>query len=128
MTKALLVLLVEDEPLLLLNAQDALESGGFEVVDATDAESAMTILERDAASILGLITDVRLGSGATGWDVARHARELKPSLRVVYTTAESPEEWAAHGVPKSILVPKPFAAAQLLTAISTLLNDATPGI
>jgi hypothetical protein len=32
------------------------------------------------------------------------------------------EQWASHGVPNSILLTKPFAPAQLVTAISQLLN------
>ncbi|WP_294258173.1 response regulator [uncultured Sphingomonas sp.] len=128
MNITILVLLVEDEPMLLINAQDTLHDGGFEVVDASNAQDAIRILEADADSIAGLITDVRLGSGSTGWDVARRARELKPNLPVVYMTAESAEDWSAQGVPKSILVQKPFAPAQLLTAISTLINEASTGL
>jgi len=124
MNQAILVLLVEDEPMLLINAQDALEDGGFDIIDASSGDEAIRILGSDGENIIGLITDVRLGSGASGWDVARKARELKPALPVVYMTAESPEDWAMHGVPKSILVQKPFAPAQLVTAISTLLNEA----
>ena len=128
MNNAILVLLVEDEPMLLINAQDTLQDGGFEVVDASNAQDAIRILEADADSIAGLITDVRLGSGSTGWDVARRARELKPNVPVVYMTAEGAEAWSAQGVPKSILVQKPFAPAQLLTAISTLINEANTGL
>ena len=128
MNQAILLLLVEDEPMLLINAQDALEDGGFDIIDASSGDEAIRILGSDGDNIVGLVTDVRLGSGASGWDVARKARELKPTLPVVYMTAESPEDWAAHGVPKSILVQKPFAPAQLVTAISTLLNEASSNL
>ncbi|MGN8000952.1 response regulator [Sphingomonas sp. 22176] len=128
MTNVILVLLVEDEPMLLMNAQDTLQDGGFEVLDASNAQDAIRALETDADAIAGLVTDVRLGSGSTGWDVARRARELKPTMPVVYMTAESAEEWSAQGVPKSILVQKPFAPAQLLAAISTLINEASTAL
>lgn len=128
MNQAILVLLVEDEPMLLINAQDALEDGGFEIIDATSGDEAIRILGSEGDKIVGLVTDVRLGAGASGWDVARKARELKPTLPVVYMTAESPEDWAAQGVPKSILVQKPFAPAQLVTAISTLLNEGSSSL
>jgi DNA-binding response OmpR family regulator len=62
-------------------------------------------------------------SGLKGWDVARHARERNPQIAVVYVTGDSAAEWAAQGVPKSQLVPKPFAAAQLVAAVTALLND-----
>ena len=37
-------------------------------------------------------------------------------------TGTEAEQWASHGVPNSILLTKPFAPAQLVTAISQLLN------
>ncbi|MGA8898788.1 MAG: response regulator, partial [Bradyrhizobium sp.] len=36
------------------------------------------------------------------------------------------DDWAAKGVPNSIMLAKPFAPAQLVNAVSQLLNDATP--
>ena len=73
-----------------------------------------------------LITDIKLGADTTGWDVARHARELKPDMPVVYMTGSEAHDWASLGVPNSVLVPKPFAPAQVLTAVSQLLNVGTP--
>jgi CheY-like chemotaxis protein len=126
--KPVLILLVEDEPIMLIHAQDALGDGGYTVVEASNGEDAIQLLAQQGDQIIGLVTDVRLGGGMNGWDVARRAREQKASLPVVYLTAESAEDWAAHGVPKSLLVQKPYAPAQLLTAISTLINDATSAV
>ncbi|WP_354278409.1 response regulator [Sphingomonas trueperi] len=123
--KPVLILLVEDEPIMLIHAQDALEDGGYTVVEASSGEDAIQLLSQQGDQIIGLVTDVRLGKGMNGWDVARRAREQKASLPVVYLTAESAEDWAAQGVPKSLLVQKPYAPAQLLTAISTLINEAS---
>ncbi|MHA6719458.1 response regulator [Sphingomonas sp. RS6] len=128
MTNAVLVLLVEDEPMLLINAQDILEDGGFEVIDATSGEDALKLLEAESDRIVGLVTDIRLGDGADGWEVARSARALNPMLPVVYMTAESADDWSSQGVPKSLLVQKPFAPAQLINAISTLLNEASSSL
>ena len=58
----------------------------------------------------------------TGWDVARHAREIDAGFPVVYMTGANADDWASKGVPNSILLSKPFAQAQLLTAVSQLLN------
>jgi CheY-like chemotaxis protein len=118
-----IILLLEDEPLILLVAQDALEAGGFTVIPTQVAAEALAVLEARIEELSGLITDVRL-PGASGWDIARHARELKADLPVVYTTGDSAVDWPAQGVPNSVVVQKPYAAAQLLTAISTLLTTA----
>lgn len=74
------------------------------------------------------ITDINFGASATGWDVARHARELKPDMPVIYMTGAEGHDWASLGVPNSVLVPKPFAPAQVITAVAQLLNVGnTPG-
>jgi CheY-like chemotaxis protein len=127
MTGSVLLLIVEDEPLVALTLQDVLEAGGYAVVAAENGAEAITALDGQIGSICGLITDIRLGPGADGWDVARHARQLNPSLPVIYTTANSAEDWPIHGVPKSVLVPKPYAPAQVLTAVSTLITKAEAG-
>jgi CheY-like chemotaxis protein len=119
-----LLLLVEDDHLVLLVAQEALESGGYAVVVAANAEEAIRVLDDRSAELAGLVTDVRLGDGLDGWGVARHARELMPVLPVVYMTGDSAAEWPVHGVPNSAVVQKPYAPAQLVTAISTLITSA----
>ena len=45
---------------------------------------------------------------------------------VVYMTGAAADEWASQGVPNSILLQKPFAPAQLVTAVSQLLNTGSP--
>jgi CheY-like chemotaxis protein len=118
------VLVVEDEPLVLLVAQDALEAGGYSVLPVQLASEAMIVLDSQIAELSGLVTDIRLPGGHDGWEIARHARELRADLPVVYTTADSAADWPVKGVPNSVVVQKPYAAAQLLTAISTLMTTA----
>lgn len=118
------MLLVEDESLVLLVAQDALEAGGYEVLPAQLASEALNFLDSRIAELSGLVTDIRLPGGSDGWEIARHARELKADLPVVYTTGDSASDWPVKGVPNSVVVQKPYAGAQLLTAISTLMTTA----
>ena len=118
------ILLVEDEPLVMLVAQDALEAGGFVVVPAQLSSEALTILDSRSADLAGLVIDIRLRGDSNGWDIARRARELRVDLPVVYTTGGSAADWPAQGVPNSVVVQKPYAGAQLLTAISTLITAA----
>ena len=119
-----IILLVEDEPLVLLVAQDALEAGGFTVIPSQLASEALSLLDERDTELSGLVTDIRLPGGANGWEIARHARELRADIPVVYTTTDSAGEWPAQGVPKSVVVQKPYAGAQLLTAISSLITKA----
>jgi DNA-binding response OmpR family regulator len=119
-----IILIVEDEALLLLETETTLQDAGFEVVTATDGPSALA--EMAKREISGLVTDVNLGRVPTGWDIARRARELRSDLPVVYVSGEHSAEWTSQGVPNSVMIAKPYAPAQLVTAISILLNAAPP--
>ena len=124
MNLAILLLLVEDEELIRINLQEELTEAGFEVVPAKNGRAAIVELEADAARFRGVLTDIRVGQAPDGWQVARRARELVPDMPVVYISGDSAHEWSAKGVPNSIMVTKPFVGAQIITAISTLLNQA----
>ena len=86
----------------------------------------MQMLESNSGVFLGLVTDVNLGDGPDGWDFGRRTRELSARLPVVYVTGKSEHEWTSKGVPHSVIIAKPFAPAQIVVAISSLLN-ATEG-
>uniref|UniRef100_UPI002FDF0EE7 response regulator n=1 Tax=Sinorhizobium chiapasense TaxID=501572 RepID=UPI002FDF0EE7 len=117
------LLLVEDEALLLLEFEQTLTNAGFDIVTATGARDAMRILNAPTSPIHGVVTDIRLGAPPDGWDIARTAREIDPQIPVVYVSGDSVRDWASKGVPNSVMLEKPFAMAQLVTAISQLLND-----
>jgi CheY-like chemotaxis protein len=116
------ILVTEDEFLIQMTLTTWLEDSGYEVLVASSGSEAVAILEGRQAKISALVTDVRLGDGLTGWDVARRARELNPEIAVVYSTGHGINEWPTQGVPNSSMLQKPFAEAQLVLAISSLLD------
>ena len=115
-------IVVEDEALIQLAVEDALTEGGFTVTLASSGEQAMAILNAEGAHFRALITDVNLAGQLMGWDVARRAREINDELPVIYMTGASAHDWASKGVPNSMLLSKPFAPAQVVMAVSQLLN------
>ena len=119
-----MLLLVEDETLISEVLEDALVDAGFVVVKAKSGKEAISALEADATRIRAIITDIKLGSGLDGWSIAHRAREMVPTMPIVYMSGDSAHEWASEGVPGSVMLAKPFASAQLVTAVSTLINDA----
>jgi DNA-binding response OmpR family regulator len=125
-TTPIVVLVVEDQALLRETVVPSLEEAGYTVLEANSGDDAMRALKGKGDTIRALVTDVDLGGKITGWDIAHHARGMNASLAVVYITGASSDEWAANGVPNSILLTKPFAPAQLVTAVSQLLNTAYP--
>ena len=118
------VLLVEDEPLIRDLLQGALEDGGFEVAYANNGDGAIDVLQRRPGEFAGVVTDVDLGGGMTGWDVGHAARRISPVIAVVYMSGASSHQWESEGVPGSTMLMKPFAPAQLLVALATQINNA----
>ncbi len=116
------ILVVEDETLIRIDLIDILERGGYTVDEAVNGGAGVAKIER-RDELCGLITDINLGSGTNGWEVARHARKKFGGVAVVYITGDSAADWPSEGVPNSLVLQKPFAEAQVLNAISTLLNQ-----
>jgi CheY-like chemotaxis protein len=73
-----------------------------------------------------VVTDINLKGEMDGWEVAQHAREIEPEFPIVYMSGAAAGDWTSKGVPNSVRLSKPFAPAQLLTAVANLLNSGTP--
>jgi DNA-binding response OmpR family regulator len=116
------VLVVEDDEAVQGLVADVVNDGGFEPATARTGEEAITLLKGRQTHYCALVTDINLLGRLNGWEVARAAREIDPNFPVVYMTGAAADEWAVQGVPNSILLRKPFAPAQIVTAISQLLN------
>ena len=121
-----LVLVVEDDQAIQGIVEEALSEGGFEVAIAASGEEAATLLIGNKGRYRALVTDIGLRGRSDGWEVARRAREINPDFPVIYMSGQHVEEWTSKGVPNSIMLAKPFAPAQLVTAVSQLLNSSTP--
>ena len=119
------ILVIEDDESIQTLVEDALSDGGFEPAIAPSGEEAVTLLKGRTGNYRALVTDISLRGKIDGWEVARQAREIDPEFPVVYISGGSAAEWPSKGVPNSVMVPKPFAPAQLVTAISNLLNAGT---
>ena len=121
------ILVVEDDTLVQAVVEEALSDGGFEIVIASSGKNATELLGGADAKFRALVTDIDLGpDGLDGWEVARRAREINPTFPVVYMSGSSAEDWASKGVPRSVMIAKPFAPAQLVTAVAQLLNAIPP--
>jgi CheY-like chemotaxis protein len=120
------ILVVEDDEPIQSLVEDALGDGGFEPAIAASGEEAVTLLRGMKSKYRALVTDISLRGKMDGWEVAQKAREIDPEFPVVYMSGASAADWPSKGVPNSVMLPKPFAPAQLVTAVSNLLNNRTP--
>jgi len=116
------ILVVEDEMLIGAMIEDALIEAGYRVALLTSGEEAMALLDEAATGFGAVVTDIRLGNGCSGWDVARFARERDLSVGVVYVSGDSGAEWYSRGVPGSLFVQKPFAGSRIVTAVTAALD------
>lgn len=107
------ILLVEDDFLIRMTIAEALADDGFEVREAADATEALALLRQDRAIHL-MLTDIQLPGGVDGHELARQAREILPSLPVIYTTGRP--EPLRHPTAHDLLVAKPFLPSDICAA------------
>jgi DNA-binding response OmpR family regulator len=107
------VLLVEDDADIRDLLESAFEEHGLAVRSADADRAAYAILEKEARSFSLLVTDINLGEGTTGFDVAREARRLNPDIKVIYISGEV-DGPGVFGVDGGELVRKPFTPAELV--------------
>lgn len=115
-------LVADDEAIIALLVETALADAGFCVTGAESGVAALSALGLGKRFDL-LVTDIRLGSGPQGWAVAVRARELNPEIRVIYITGDSMGDWAANGVPCSVVLSKPFESSQIVQAAEDLFRE-----
>ena len=118
----MLILLVEDEPLVRMLSADVLSEAGFDVVEARNADEAVGVLEREPG-IAALVTDVDMPGSMDGLMLARHAHERFPGMPALVVSGKvrpSPAELP----PLSSFVAKPFAPNVLIRELKDLLAAA----
>src|SRR4030088_3229212 len=87
-SKRPVVLIVEDELLLRMNAVDMIAAAGFEVVEAGNADEAIEILEA-RRDITVVFTDIQMPGSMGGLKLARAVRGRWPPIKIVATSARA---------------------------------------
>jgi two-component system cell cycle response regulator CpdR len=117
------VLIVEDEPAILMVLADYLAGEGYRVLQAENAEQAFQILATKPHLDL-MITDFRLPGGVSGVQIAEPAVMLRPDLKVIFISGY-PAEIRDSGSPiahKAPILAKPFGLEVLQDQIKGLLK------
>jgi CheY-like chemotaxis protein len=81
------VLVVDDEPFIRMNAMDMLEDAGFSVLESADADDALSVLAKHP-EIGVLFTDINMPGTMDGLDLARRVHELRPAVHLIITSGK----------------------------------------
>ena len=118
------VLVVDDEPDVRLVARLVLTSAGFDVLEASSGEEALTLLDADPTPD-AMLLDVRM-KGIDGWETMRRVRDASPlHPPVVIFTADlsarqdAPGEWKDY----EHFLTKPFEPDRLLEAVKDAMTS-----
>jgi two-component system, response regulator PdtaR len=114
------VLIVEDEILLLMDAIDHLEAGGFEVVAAKNADEAITILEQRNDIVL-IFTDIDMPGSMDGLKLAHFVKDRWPPIKIIATSGHA--KITANDLPEGVrFLPKPYKATEVADTIYQLIQ------
>jgi CheY-like chemotaxis protein len=114
------LLLVEDDDLVRLTVAMMLEDLGFTVLEAATGEAALQQLKVGLKADI-LVTDIDLGPGVSGLQLADQVRETWPRLPVVFVTGRVTTLHRRPSRKGEAYLPKPFEGEALARVIRSLL-------
>jgi PAS domain S-box-containing protein len=117
------ILVVEDDDDVRAYSVEVLRELGYRVIEAHDGPSALRLMQRQEQPIDLLFTDVVM-PGMSGRELAENARQLQPTLRVLFTSGYMRNAVADHGRldPGVELIGKPFTYQALSDKIARILE------
>jgi len=119
------ILIVEDDPHILLGLEEVLKSDGFDVVVCHRGDQAVDAVTKSRPSLI--VLDVML-PGKSGYDICRELRAKKAATPILMLTAKGQEIDKVVGLDLGAddYVTKPFGVRELLARIHALLRRAVP--
>ena len=114
-----MVLVVDDEPLVLMLGVEVLEDAGFAVVEAGDAAEALDKL-RSHPDVRVLFTDVNMPGELNGLELARLVHERRPDIRLLIASGQV-RPTAAELPDGGQFLPKPWASEEVVGRIKAML-------
>jgi CheY-like chemotaxis protein len=110
------ILLVEDNVIQNLELCEFLRGLGHQVRPVYCGKAAFEAIDRHER-LIALVTDIDLGPGPDGVDVARYARAFSSHLPVVFVSAALHPRHEFNGVARSEFVAKPYQPEQVAAAL-----------
>lgn len=115
------VLVVEDEALIRMDARHMIEDAGYAVVEACDADEAITALVT-RSDIRAVFTDISMPGSMSGWQLAHTVRRRWPPIHLIVTSGlQAPTDPPMPADARFIA--KPYGFKQLASALWNLLGE-----
>jgi CheY-like chemotaxis protein len=115
-----LILVVDDEPILRMNALEMIEDAGFEVLEADNADAALRLLEGFGSQVVALFTDIHMPGTMDGLQLTKIVHERWPHIMPVVTSGR--DYLRDQDIPDSgRFLRKPYRQSDLLGAIRQAL-------
>lgn len=115
------ILVVDDEPTILVALGQMLRAMGYHVLTASDAVRARRVFEDAGGAVDLLLTDVSM-PGGSGVELARDLLERSPTLRVLVMSGYL-DAASSQALPRTGFVDKPFTRSTISRRIRELLGD-----
>ena len=118
------VLLVEDDDAVRRLAQSALTRQGYRVLEATNAEQAMRILEESDKAIDLVLTDAVMPGMGVG-ELIAGLRSLRPQAKTLLMSGYTSEAMVRRGISQSAMpfLAKPFTPNSLVSKVREVLDS-----
>jgi DNA-binding response OmpR family regulator len=112
------ILLTDDEPDLREVVAETLAEAGYAVLTATDGHDAVRVLSENWVNLL--ITDVTM-PGIDGFELARQAKVMRPSIGVIYLSGYAVHSAESAGTTYGPVLQKPMRMRDLVAEVSRQL-------
>ncbi|GAB2619870.1 response regulator transcription factor [Belliella aquatica] len=115
------ILIVDDEPNILLSLEYLFKKEGFKVFIARDGEEALGIISEDEPELV--LLDIMMPK-VDGYEVCKHIKDQHKNIKVVFLTAKSKQQDVEKGLNlgADLYLTKPFGNKDLVTRVKNLLN------
>jgi len=118
------VLVVEDEVLIRLMIADALLSQGITVIEASNGDEAMHVLQ-SAVPVQLLLTDIRMPNALDGVALAHAARAARPGLKLIVASSREADDEVTSLA--DAFFSKPYELNAIVNRAKSLLKEAQHG-
>lgn len=112
------ILVVEDEPLVRMCAVRMLEEGGYDVIEAADAQQALARLE-SRPDVETVFTDINMPGSMDGCALACAVIALRPDMHLLVTSGKGLPDNGAYPADIAFMA-KPYSAERLLATLEQI--------